>query len=48
MAIPRQYEVKLLTKICKWIEFSKMEDNLVQEQNQDNRLNERRMCCDHS
>jgi hypothetical protein len=48
MAIGRQHEVRFLTKIYKQNEFLKMKEDLVREQNRDNKLNERRMLCDHS
>jgi hypothetical protein len=41
-------EAKFSTKICKCIEFLKTEEDSARERNQDNRLNEWRMLCDHS
>jgi hypothetical protein len=38
MVIARRHEVKFLTKIRKRIEFSKMEEDLVPEQHQDDKL----------
>jgi hypothetical protein len=43
MAIGRQYEAKFLMKIWKHIEFLKTEEDLVREQNRDDKLKERRM-----
>jgi hypothetical protein len=48
MAIGRHHEAKYSQEIWKQIESSKTKEGSVLKRNQDNRLNERRMLCDHS
>jgi hypothetical protein len=48
MATRRQHRAKSSVKIWKQTEFSKTEEYSVRGQNQDNRLNETRMFCNHS
>jgi hypothetical protein len=43
----RQHQAKFLAEIWKQIEFLKNEEDLVQEQNQDNKLKTRRMLYNH-
>jgi predicted metal-dependent RNase len=48
MAIARWHEAKFLAEIWKHIEFSKTEEDLIQEQNQYIKLNESGMSHYHS
>jgi hypothetical protein len=48
MAIGRQHMMKFSMKIWNQIEFLKMKEDPVKEQNRDDKLNERRMFCDPS
>jgi hypothetical protein len=47
LTMGRQHQAKFLAEIWKQIEFLKNEEDLVQEQNQDNKLKTRRMLYNH-